>query len=192
MLSGKSLRELGIPGLQGLDDVNVVDDRALGPIVVADGAATNGAHVEEEVLGDGSEKAAATELKQRLVKLDVGFRVLVDARLDTPFSPKVENISLKVAISSRLAFSVMSRAAMLSRAAHTVIISSTSLFVLRATNAPFRGMVSTNPSFSNLHSASRTGVRLTPSSSESWRSSRRRCGPFAYTFIEVIAVLSSS
>jgi hypothetical protein len=62
---------------------------------------------------------------------------------------------------------------MLSSAAQTVIISTTSFFVLRTTKMPRRGTDRTKPSCSSSVMASRIGVRLTPRSSDSWRSSRR-------------------
>ena len=60
-----------------------------------------------------------------------------------------------------------------SRAAQTVIISMISALVLRTTKMPRRGMERMKPSCSSSAMASRTGVRLTPSASQSWRSSRR-------------------
>ena len=85
----------------------------------------------------------------------------------------VANMFRNVAISASVAFCVISRAAMLSSAAQTVIISRISFFDLRTTKAPRRGYTLTNPSCSNRVMASRMGVRLTPNSSESCRSSSR-------------------
>ena len=62
---------------------------------------------------------------------------------------------------------------MLSIAAQTVIISTTSRFDLRTTIRPRRGTERTKPSCSSTDSASRIGVRLMPRSCESWRSSSR-------------------
>ena len=57
--------------------------------------------------------------------------------------------------------------------------SSTSLMlfsVIRATSAPFLGIMVTSPSSSRRRMASRTGVRLTPSLSARWSSIRRSPG----------------
>src|SRR3712207_2952480 len=51
VVSDQALGELGVPRLERLDDVHVVDDRALGPIVLADGATADRAHVDQQVLG---------------------------------------------------------------------------------------------------------------------------------------------
>ena len=75
------------------------------------------------------------------------------------------------------AFTVASRAAMLSSAAHISIISTICFFVLRTMNTPRRGTVRRKPSCSSTVIASRIGVRDTPSDSDSWRSSSRiSCG----------------
>ncbi len=60
---------------------------------------------------------------------------------------------------------------MLSSAAQAWIISTISRLVLRTTRMPRRGTVRTNPSCSSIATASRIGVRLTPSFSDSSRSS---------------------
>ncbi len=62
---------------------------------------------------------------------------------------------------------------MLSSAAHTWIISMISRLDLRTMKMPRRGTVLTKPSCSRMDSASRTGVRLTPSALTSSRSSSR-------------------
>ncbi len=68
------------------------------------------------------------------------------------------------AISASLARVAARRAAMLSIAAQTVIISTISRFDLRTTWMPRRGTERTKPSCSRTDSASRIGVRLTPRS----------------------------
>ena len=100
------------------------------------------------------------------------------ARLnDVPryFAENVANMRRRLAISSSLARSTISRAAMLSSAAQTKIMSRISCLVLRTTKAPRRGIILTSPSCSSRHRASRTGVRLTPNFSDSCRSSSRCC-----------------
>ncbi len=91
----------------------------------------------------------------------------------SPRSPNSENSLRRVAISSSLARRVTRRAAMLSSAAQTVIISRISSLVLRTMNTPLRGTILTRPSCSSRASASRIGVRLIASFSDSARSSRR-------------------
>ena len=69
-------------------------------------------------------------------------------------------------MSSSEAFSVASRAAMLSSAAHISIISMICFLVLRTMKMPRRGTVRRKPSCSSSVIASRIGVRETPSA---WR-----------------------
>ena len=51
VVADQALGELGVAGLERLDDVHVVDDRALGAIVLADHAAADRAHVHEQAVG---------------------------------------------------------------------------------------------------------------------------------------------
>ena len=60
---------------------------------------------------------------------------------------------------------------MLSSAAQAMIISRISSTDLRTIMTPLRGMMRTSPSCSSRARASRIGVRLMRSCSESWRSS---------------------
>src|SRR5918998_3740152 len=48
VLPDEALGELGVASLERLDDVHVVDDRALRTIVLPDHVAANGAHVHEQ------------------------------------------------------------------------------------------------------------------------------------------------
>ena len=50
VVTDKALRELAVASLARLDDVHVVDDRALGPVVLADGPAPDRPHMHEQVL----------------------------------------------------------------------------------------------------------------------------------------------
>ena len=84
------------------------------------------------------------------------------------------------AISPSGAQAAKSRAAMLSSAAQTMIMSMISGRVLRTTTTPRRGTVRTKPSCSSRISASRTGVRLMPSLSEISRSSILISPPWLY------------
>ena len=78
-----------------------------------------------------------------------------------------------LAISASGACSVARRADMLSSAAHIWIISMISRLDLRMMKMPRRGTVRMKPSCSRIDSASRIGVRLTPSAVISSRSSSR-------------------
>ena len=66
------------------------------------------------------------------MELDVHLGVFVEVRRTWPFSKRREHLA-QPAISSSVALWVISRAAMLSSAAHAVIISITSRLVLRTT-----------------------------------------------------------
>src|SRR5262249_1658133 len=77
-------------------------------------------------------------------------------------SLKAMKILRSSAIASSLALKVISRAAMLSSAAHASIISTISVLLFRTTTAPLRRTEITKPSRSSAASASRIGVRLVP------------------------------
>src|ERR1700737_4132847 len=49
VLAHQSLGQLGVASLERLDDLKVVDDRPLVPLVLADRAAAEGLHVDEQV-----------------------------------------------------------------------------------------------------------------------------------------------
>src|SRR2546430_6901150 len=52
VLAHEALGATGVARLQRGHDLLVVDDRALGPVLLGNGALANGAHVEEEPVGD--------------------------------------------------------------------------------------------------------------------------------------------
>ena len=101
----------------------------------------------------------------------------VFAATQLPLGVALDRFGPKRCMLVSVAFTVASRAAMLSIAAHISIISMIWRFVLRMMKMPRRGTVRRNPSCSSSVIASRIGVRDTPSDRESWRSSRRSsCG----------------
>src|SRR3954454_345136 len=78
------LGELAVASLERLDDVHVVDDRALGPVVLADGPAPDRAHVHEQVLDQLEDHRRLRELDDALVEAQVRHRVLVEVRAQLP------------------------------------------------------------------------------------------------------------
>src|SRR3954470_15571093 len=80
VISDETLGELAVASLEGLDDVHVVDDRALGPVVLADGPASDRSHVHEQVLDQLQEQRRLRQLDDALVEAQVGHRVLVEVR----------------------------------------------------------------------------------------------------------------
>src|SRR3954451_1933782 len=77
VVTDQALGELAVAGLERLDDVHVVDDRALGPVVLADGPAPDRPHMHEQVLDQLQDHRRLAELDDALVEAQVGHRVLV-------------------------------------------------------------------------------------------------------------------
>src|SRR3954447_10474553 len=80
VVSDQALGELAVAGLERFDDVHVVDDRGLGPGVVADGPAADRPNVHEQVLDELEDHRRLAELDDALVEAQVGHRVLVEMR----------------------------------------------------------------------------------------------------------------
>src|SRR4051794_14317103 len=80
VVANEPLGELAVASLERLDDVHVVDDRALGPVVLADGPAPDRANVHEQVLDQLEDHRRLRELDDALVEAQVGHRVLVEVR----------------------------------------------------------------------------------------------------------------
>src|SRR5215211_754672 len=80
VVTNEALGELAVAGLQRLDDVHVIDDRALGPVVLADGPAPDRPHMHEQVLDQLQDHRRLAELDDALVEAQVGHRVLVEVR----------------------------------------------------------------------------------------------------------------
>src|SRR3954465_3728859 len=80
VVSNQALGELAVASLERFDDVHVVDDRALGPVVLADGAAPDRPHMHEQVLDQLEDHRRLAELDDALMEAQVGHRVLVEVR----------------------------------------------------------------------------------------------------------------
>src|SRR3954471_12941220 len=80
VVSDQTLGELAVAGLERLDDVHVVDDRALGPVVLADGPAPDRPHMHEQVLDQLQDHRRLAELDDALVEMQVRDGVLVEVR----------------------------------------------------------------------------------------------------------------
>src|SRR3954453_18809877 len=80
VVSDQALGELAVAGLERFDDVHVVDDRALGPVVLADGPAPDRPHMHEQVLDQLEDHRRLPELDDALVEAQVRHRVLVEMR----------------------------------------------------------------------------------------------------------------
>src|SRR5215213_5994363 len=77
MLADEALGAFDVAGLERRDDLHVVLDRAPGAVLLAHRHGADGAHVDEQVLGHLLDQPAAAEPDDGLVKLDVRLRVLV-------------------------------------------------------------------------------------------------------------------
>src|ERR687895_2057887 len=80
VLSDEAFGELGVAALEGLDDVHVVDDGALGPIVLPDHVAANRSHVHKQAGDEGADHGRAGELDDALVEAQVRLRVFVQVQ----------------------------------------------------------------------------------------------------------------
>src|ERR1700754_3497133 len=67
VVTDEPLGELRVAGLERLDDVHVIDDRALGALVLADRPAADGADVHEQVLDELQDHRRLAELDDPLV-----------------------------------------------------------------------------------------------------------------------------
>src|SRR3954452_21787349 len=78
VVSDQALGELAVAGLERFDDVHVVDDRELGPVVFDDGPVGDRPNVHEQVLDELEDHRRLAELDDALVEAQVGHRVLVE------------------------------------------------------------------------------------------------------------------
>ncbi len=78
MLPGEPLGQLGIAPLERFDDLQVIDDRARGAVVLGDRGLADGAHMDEQVLGRVRDQLRAAQADDHLVEGDVGIGVLAD------------------------------------------------------------------------------------------------------------------
>ena len=114
---------------------HVIDDRTRRPVFLMDRDPADRAHVDEQILGHFGEQRAAAHPDDRLMKGDVRIRIFGEplALAVGPWPVPAWNAAIsrrKSAISASPARSAASRAAMLSSAAMTVIISTISRFDL--------------------------------------------------------------
>src|SRR5262245_60237660 len=70
---------LGVAGFKRSDDFLVINDRALDPLVLEDGALANGADVEEQAVGDLGNQRTAAEADDGLMKPDIGVGIFAGA-----------------------------------------------------------------------------------------------------------------
>src|SRR3954449_506714 len=80
VVSDQALGEIAVASLERFDDVHVIDDRALGPVVLADGPAPDRPHMHEQVLDQLKDHRRLAELDDALMEAQVGHRVLVEMR----------------------------------------------------------------------------------------------------------------
>src|SRR3954447_4184451 len=80
VISDQALGEVAVPRLERFDEVHVVADRALGPVVLADGPAPYRADMHEQVLDELEDHRRLAELDDALVETQVGDGVLVEMR----------------------------------------------------------------------------------------------------------------
>src|ERR1035437_5093183 len=73
-------RAIGGARFQSLDDVDVVADRTVGAILLADGLAADHAHVGEQILGEVDQHGVAAEPDDGLMEFDVDVGILVEMR----------------------------------------------------------------------------------------------------------------
>src|SRR5919106_5820677 len=80
VLTHEPLGQIGVAGLERLDDVHVVDDRALGAVVLPNHAAANRPHVHQQAGDQVGDHGRATELDDALMEAQVRVRVLVQVQ----------------------------------------------------------------------------------------------------------------
>lgn len=75
MCRHEALSEVGVSLLDGLDDAGVVDDRSLGPVVLADGDLAYAAHMRKQAFRRLADERAAGHADDQLVEGEVGLRI---------------------------------------------------------------------------------------------------------------------
>ena len=93
MLAREALGELGVAPLERLDDLQVLDDRARGAIVLRDRGPADGAHVQEEIPGRLLDQPRASEADDHLMEGDVGVGILVDVLGGRRVLERVEQVA---------------------------------------------------------------------------------------------------
>ena len=78
VLAHQPLGQVGVAPLQCGDDVAMIGDRALRPVVLRHRHRADRAHVDEQVVGQAGHQLDAAHADDRLVELHVGARVFAD------------------------------------------------------------------------------------------------------------------
>src|SRR5580704_3883290 len=75
VLTGETLRQVGVAPCQGLDDAQMIDDRSRRSVILCDGRAANRAHVYQKIPRSVDQSLRSAERDDRGVKGDVRVRV---------------------------------------------------------------------------------------------------------------------
>src|SRR6185312_10074050 len=78
MIAHQGLGAQRVAPFQRFDDVHVIADRAVGPVLLADGLAADHPHMGEQVLGELDQRLVAAQSDDALVKLDIELRIFVE------------------------------------------------------------------------------------------------------------------
>src|SRR5689334_22778428 len=78
VLAHQVLGTLGVARLEGLNDVHVIADRAVGAILLADRLAADHVHVGEQVLGQADQDRVAAQPDDGLVEVDIDLGIFVE------------------------------------------------------------------------------------------------------------------
>src|SRR5204863_4652686 len=78
VLADLFLGALGIARFDRFDDMRVILDRPAHPVAFRHGALADGAHMEEQPVGNVLEQPAAAKLENALVEGDIGLGIFVD------------------------------------------------------------------------------------------------------------------
>ena len=77
MLAGQPFREFGVAPLERLDDFQMVDDGASGPIALRNGGTANGAHVTEQISRCIDDCLGAAKSDHGRMKRDIGIGIFI-------------------------------------------------------------------------------------------------------------------
>ena len=78
MLAGQLFRELRVALLEGVDHIEMLDDRALCAVVLPDRHLPDGADMDEQVFRHIADQLIAAEPDDRLMESDVGVGVVIE------------------------------------------------------------------------------------------------------------------
>ena len=131
VLARQALGQFGIAPLQRFDDLQMIDDRAGRAIVLRDGRAPDGAHVNQQIAGRIDDGLRAPERNDRGMERDVRIGILAQMFGRAASSGTRRTNAAAWRCPRRRHCSVASRAAIDSSAAHIWIISMISRLDLR-------------------------------------------------------------